>query len=448
MRGEKMSVAPGGISAEGFCGIIIDTLKELRSNPNPITACLLHRTLSKRREYRQLIESGGIVDLFPHGTCTECGPQDAESLSGLHELPAEPEENPPNELYTKELKDFDLNLLSEFEDRFPEDCLARVSELRDRIAESREIGQILKYNDGILEIIRATELRINRELNQFNSFIDEIGRNLVGIESELISSFLHANEVLTDSLEFNIKMERRIDEISMSIHNSMDITDIKNNIISKLSMIKNSLEQKRKDDEIQLKDVANEIDKLKSHIKDMQQEIGVIQNKALVLEQETLSDPLTRIFNRRAYDKRIQEELARYFRYRHGFALVVIDIDHFKAINDKFGHWAGDRCLVELAKLLKTGLRETDFVARYGGEEFVAILQETDEDGIASICERLKYLIERSHFVCGDTRIPLTVSMGGTRVRISDLSADTVFQRADNAMYEAKKRGRNCVVVA
>lgn len=442
-----MRVAPGGISAEGFCGIIIDALKELRANPNPITAGLLHRTLSRRREYRQLLESGGVVDLSSHGASTGYGPQDPESQTTPHGPPADPEENAPNEMHTKELKDFDLNLLREFEDRFPEDCLARVSELRERIAESSEIGQILNYSDGILEIIRATELRISRELKQFNNFVDEIGRNLVGIESELISSFLHANEALTDSLEFNVKMEKGIDEISMTIHNTMDIMDIKDIIISKLSMIKNGLEQKRRQVEVKLENATNEIDELKSHIKNMHQEINAIQDKAFVLEQETLSDALTKIYNRRAYDKRIQEELARFFRYRHAFALVVIDIDHFKAINDKFGHWAGDRCLVELAALLKTGLRETDFAARYGGEEFVVILPETDEDGIASICERLKYLIERSHFVCGDKRIPLTVSMGGTCSRISDLNADAVFQRADNAMYEAKKRGRNCVVV-
>src|SRR5208337_5436215 len=108
----------------------------------------------------------------------------------------------------------------------------------------------------------------------------------------------------------------------------------------------------------------------------MKQEIVRVQKRAKVLEEETLLDPLTGVHNRRAYEKRIQEELARFERHGEIFSILMIDIDNFKSVNDRYGHSAGDRCLEEFTKLIGKILRGTDFLARYGGEEFITILPE------------------------------------------------------------------------
>ena len=125
----------------------------------------------------------------------------------------------------------------------------------------------------------------------------------------------------------------------------------------------------------------------------------------------------------------------------------MIDIDQFKSINDCYGHWAGDRCLEELTKLINKILRGTDFLARYGGEEFITILSGTDQRGVRIVAERLRKLIERARFIYQNEEIPLTVSIGGTTIDASDQDIETIFKRVDTAMYEAKKKGRNRSVV-
>jgi diguanylate cyclase (GGDEF)-like protein len=127
--------------------------------------------------------------------------------------------------------------------------------------------------------------------------------------------------------------------------------------------------------------------------------------------------------------------------------MLIIDIDHFKSINDQFGHLAGDQCLEELTKLLKEALRGSDFLARYGGEEFIAILPGTEAEGLTMVSERLRVLIEKARFFHGSHEIPFTISIGGSCVKETDSRGEFLFHRVDDALYEAKRNGRNRVVI-
>jgi diguanylate cyclase (GGDEF)-like protein len=154
-------------------------------------------------------------------------------------------------------------------------------------------------------------------------------------------------------------------------------------------------------------------------------------------------DPLTQVSNRRSLTTALQE--AAYGLTRHGtpVALVILDIDHFKSINDRYGHDAGDRVLVNVASRLRERVRLSDTVFRFGGEEFVVLASQTDADGAACLADHLRRLVAELATPGGE---PITVSCGVAQLRPGE-TTDGWLKRADTALYRAKREGRNQVVV-
>jgi diguanylate cyclase (GGDEF)-like protein len=170
--------------------------------------------------------------------------------------------------------------------------------------------------------------------------------------------------------------------------------------------------------------------------------------KSVFLTQESLhrmaiTDELTGAFNRNMFNQVLAREIPRAERYLNPFGLVLIDIDHFKSINDAFGHDVGDKVLVQVAKVLKGCIRENDTLVRWGGEEFVVIALEVDEFKFKALCNKLRTSIENEHF---DTVGKITVSIGAT-LYIEGDNQNSLLNRSDAALYQAKDSGRNCVVI-
>ncbi len=161
------------------------------------------------------------------------------------------------------------------------------------------------------------------------------------------------------------------------------------------------------------------------------------------LEREAITDALTGLYNRQRLDAEMERMLASHARYGTETALVMLDVDNFKDINDTYGHDVGDRVLVELSERLAEEMREPDFLARWGGEEFVALLPETDPSEAARMAERLRRRIEIEPFP--EVGV-LTISLGVTNFRNGD-TPNTLLKRADTALYKAKDSGRNKVLI-
>nr|WP_246481141.1 GGDEF domain-containing protein [Motiliproteus sediminis] len=180
----------------------------------------------------------------------------------------------------------------------------------------------------------------------------------------------------------------------------------------------------------------------------MEEQAQRVQSHLEEQRLRALSDPLTLLPNRAAYDERVQQEYARWARYAGELTMVVCDLDHFKKINDGYGHLAGDKVLRVVAKILTRSIRETDFVARYGGEEFVILMPETDTDRAQQVMDKLRQTVAKSPFNFKGEPVRVTMSFGISCFGPND-SAETVFERADKALYQAKGEGRNrCVVAA
>jgi two-component system cell cycle response regulator len=163
-------------------------------------------------------------------------------------------------------------------------------------------------------------------------------------------------------------------------------------------------------------------------------------------ELETLAstDPLTGLFNRRFFDERIAQEVARARRYHHPLAFAMLDLDHFKQINDRYGHAAGDRALRLLADVVRTELRVPDVAVRWGGEEFLLILPETDRDRAGLLVERIRERLLSLPLTINGESVPLRVSGGVAQLRL-DCRLDDPIERADQALLRAKRDGRDRV---
>lgn len=163
------------------------------------------------------------------------------------------------------------------------------------------------------------------------------------------------------------------------------------------------------------------------------------------LEGLSRQDSLTSVNNRRALMEALALEFHRSRRYRHQFALLFLDVDHFKEINDRYGHTFGDQVLLHVAQLARAMIRPPDIIGRYGGEEFVIGLVECDQDGALQIAERIRLKIAQDQFSWERHVTAVTVSIGVAMVSTDIDHVETFIARADQAMYQAKRRGRNRV---
>lgn len=160
------------------------------------------------------------------------------------------------------------------------------------------------------------------------------------------------------------------------------------------------------------------------------------------------TDELTGLKNRRYFFERGQEEVRRSKRYQEPLTLIIFDIDHFKAINDNYGHDAGDKVLIQLAQTLSPLMREHDILGRHGGEEFTILLPHTPKEGAALVAERVRYQIEKNVMeLDDDQQIRYTISLGVAQLDDTISTFDSLINTADKALYEAKETGRNRVVV-
>jgi two-component system, cell cycle response regulator len=163
------------------------------------------------------------------------------------------------------------------------------------------------------------------------------------------------------------------------------------------------------------------------------------------LEQLVFNDELTGLWNRRFLQRRMAAELHAAHRHGHGLSVAMVDVDHFKAVNDHHGHGVGDAVLVAVAERLAAAVRTDDIIGRWGGEEFLAILPRIDTAGAHTAAERIRRCVAEAPV--GRERIPITVSVGCATLA-AERSADALLGRADDALYAAKRGGRNAVVVA
>jgi len=302
-------------------------------------------------------------------------------------------------------------------------------------------------NDEIAKI--SEKIRKNPSLLDSVSVENEIKSAIslrIALDKESVKEMVESLDTLLDKLSL-----RLIDMIERSDNSTVNIKKIKTELESysehnetnfklahkKLYTIAIALEENTQALSNDLKDHSNEVNTLVAKVKSLENELAKTK-------QESKEDFLTKLFNKRALDEFMHIKESEFERHGHNFSIVMFDLDFFKAVNDNYGHDAGDAVLSAFAKILKKETRDDDIVGRFGGEEFMAILTETEVKGGAVFAEKVRKHVEKARFVYKGKRIPVTVSCGVSERKIHS-SLQSTINSSDEYLYQAKKSGRNRV---
>lgn len=242
-------------------------------------------------------------------------------------------------------------------------------------------------------------------------------------------------------------MSKSVKQLQADVAKSNSLPDLQSTVSDHIRTIQNALSTFKQAQPAPSQSLSAQLKALMDRVKTVEEESE--KSRAQLEEQryKATHDPLTSLPNREAYNERAFHELHRFKRYGHPLTLAVCDLDHFKKINDTFGHQAGDKVLKLVAQVVSTRLRNVDFVARYGGEEFVLVMPETDAEQAKTVLDKMRAAIAKTPFRFKDSPVTITMSFGIVQFRGED-SVESAFARADKALYEAKANGRNQCVIA
>ncbi|MBN1294707.1 MAG: GGDEF domain-containing protein [Candidatus Latescibacteria bacterium] len=342
-----------------------------------------------------------------------------------------------------QLKNTCLKALSDLEKIFGNSNRETLLQIQENVRNSDDFDYLLSLRKDVIDLIRKFIDDIQSEKEDVTGFLKDIGEKLTSMGKHLTVTSDNTDKYNQEDFSFNETLEKEIKSVSDSFETANNIESLKSQVMSKLDYITHALKEKREEYIYRIEKSREEREELLKNFENM---IESVKERNRILTEQSRMDPLTGIFNRRVFEIRIDDELTRYHRYKTPFSLIFFDIDHFKKINDTCGHEAGDKVLKAIAKRVNEMVRKPDLFARYGGEEFVVILPETDIKQSVDVAKKLRLGIEETEFEYENTKVPVTISVGVTEAKETDLQCQPIINRADSLMYTAKKRGRNIVV--
>jgi diguanylate cyclase len=328
--------------------------------------------------------------------------------------------------------------------RDPE-LVARVDEVDAKLTESMTLDQLSEVltslNDLVgqrIQRIEAAKQEIEVLLSHMVGKLDEIGE-FVAEQNRSQSQSQASSETL------NLQLVGEMKAMGESVDSDGDLQQIRWQVRSRLDSIERHLQEFREREATLAAAMRTRNDQMRARIVELEGEAKRLHSQLKDEQRLSTLDALTQIPNRLAYESRIDEEMKRWQRFKQPTCIAVWDVDHFKRINDTYGHRAGDRVLRTVAECLAGRVRATDFIARYGGEEFVGIFTGTTLESAVRVMDELRLAISKIGFHFRGTPISVTASSGVTALLPGD-SPGAAFDRADQALYQAKQGGRNRVV--
>jgi len=177
----------------------------------------------------------------------------------------------------------------------------------------------------------------------------------------------------------------------------------------------------------------------------LEKQSKIFEKRIKEQQEKSLQDALTKLNNRAAFDEYFDREIVRFHHKKCELAIVVMDLDNFKRINDTYGHIAGDKTLQVISSTLRKNIGNEAFIARYGGEEFVLIFSDINKADLLEKLNKLRLQVAKLPFKFRDSKVSITISMGASHIQQND-NVHMAFERADGALYQAKENGKNNVI--
>jgi diguanylate cyclase len=357
----------------------------------------------------------------------------------LYALPDSPE--PSYSSVAKHIEDTLLGLLDDL--TLPERHRPQAEAMRDRLQNGLNWYELLPILDDLATLMLAIT---DSGQHEFEAYLQQLNERLESFQSNLQAASEGHADNRSAAREMDTQIREQVDGLQSSMQEAADLDDLKHVLENHLEGLLGTMDQHQKQRDEREQEVAARLHSLAERVAHMEQEALGYREHLEEQRQKALIDPLTGLPNRAAWSERLDHEISQWQQHGNTLLLAMLDLDHFKRINDNYGHLAGDKVLKIIANVLRKRLRGTDFIARFGGEEFVLLMPDTVPTAGAKLLEKLRASIEACPFHFKGEPVTITISMGLTAFKPGEHS-DLVLKRADQALYRAKHAGRNQVAL-
>jgi diguanylate cyclase (GGDEF)-like protein len=335
------------------------------------------------------------------------------------------------------------------------DLLKFITPLRGFVAESQlKIVEEMVFNpedsfhDTMLTLLKTLNehiISLERRQHKVSSFIEDVFSKFVNLQADLTSSFNSSIGFVEKDLEMDKKLLGDAEDMHQILKTEDSIDYLRSKMLDSFSNFVDTFGTKTESKKGHLDDIAKDYNNVNTELEDYKKQVTKLQSDLQKYKTESVTDHLTGLYNRKYLDLKLEEEIERFKRHGAPFSIVMVDIDHFKNINDTHGHLVGDQVLKHLAGLIRGNIRKTDFGFRYGGEEFLIMLVNADSRNATHVSEQIRKKLETTNFSLKNKEFNVTASFGIAQFKKEE-DAESAIKRADDNLYKAKQTGRNKIV--
>ncbi|MEW5669553.1 diguanylate cyclase [Pseudomonas putida] len=323
----------------------------------------------------------------------------------------------------------------------PERHKAQALEMRERVARGLNWYELIPVLDDLAVLMLAIT---DSGQHEFETYLQQLNERLEGFQSHLHEASAGHADNSTAARELDSQLREHVDGLQSSVQGAADVDSLKHILENRLEGLLMTMDEHKHERDRREQELAGRLQGLSERVASMEHEALGYREHLEEQRQKALLDPLTGLPNRAAWSEQVEREMLDWQENGGHLAMAILDLDHFKRINDNYGHLAGDKVLKIVADQLRKRLRGRDFIARFGGEEFVLLLPQTTPAVAAQMAEVLRATVEACPFHFKGERVVITTSIGLGAFRSGERS-DQVLKRADAALYRAKEQGRNRV---
>lgn len=344
--------------------------------------------------------------------------------------------------YSQVAEHIEHTLISLLDDlSLPERHKAQALEMRERVARGLNWYELIPVLDDLAVLMLAIT---DSGQHEFETYLQQLNERLEGFQSHLHEASAGHADNSSAARELDTQLREHVDGLQSSVQGAADVDSLKHILENRLEGLLVTMDEHKDERDRREQELAGRLQGLSERVAHMEHEALGYREHLEEQRQKALLDPLTGLPNRAAWSERVEREMLEWQAHGGHLAMAILDLDHFKRINDSYGHLAGDKVLKIVADQLRKRLRSGDFIARFGGEEFVLLLPQTSPAAAAQIAEVLRATVEACPFHFKGERVVITTSIGLGAFRSGE-RGDQVLKRADTALYRAKESGRNRV---
>ena len=365
----------------------------------------------------------------------DADPLDSLEIDAVYALPDAPEPT-----YSSVAAHIEATLLGLLNDlSLPEHHRPHAEAMRSRLEKGLNWYELLPILDDLAVLMLAVS---DSGQHEFETYLKQLNERLESFQGNLQAARAGHAEGQNAADDLHTQLREHVGELQSSVQDATDLNSLKHILETRLEGLLGTINQHQHERDAREQEVSAHLQGLAERVAHMEQQAQGYREHLEEQRQKALIDPLTGLPNRAAWCEQLAHEVEQWQLHGNMLLVAMLDLDHFKRINDSYGHLAGDKVLKIIASQLRKNLRPTDFIARFGGEEFVLLMPDTPMSTGLQLAEKMRAAVEACPFHFKGEPVTVTLSMGFTAFKPGDRS-DQVLKRADQALYRAKDAGRN-----